>query len=95
LEKPVEFKLEQNYPNPFNPTTNIAYHISSRGNVRLSIYNILGQEIGVLVDEMKDAGDYLVKFDATNLSTGVYIYRIDVSTDNKTFIDHKKMLLTK
>jgi uncharacterized lipoprotein YddW (UPF0748 family) len=95
LEKPSTFKLEQNYPNPFNPTTNIAYHISSRANVRLSVYNLLGQEVSVLVDAVKDVGDHLVKFDATNLSTGVYIYRIDVSTGNKTFVDHKKMLLTK
>jgi uncharacterized lipoprotein YddW (UPF0748 family) len=95
LEKPVTFKLEQNYPNPFNPTTTIPYHISSRGNVRLSVYNVLGQEVKVLVDEVKDAGDYLVKFDASNLSTGVYLYRLDVSSDNKVFVDYKKMLLTK
>jgi uncharacterized lipoprotein YddW (UPF0748 family) len=95
LEKPDEFKLYQNYPNPFNPTTNIAYHIPSRTNVRLSVYNILGQEVSVIVNEVKNAGDYLVKFDASNLSTGVYIYKIDVSIGNQGFIDHKKMLLTK
>ena len=95
LDKPAEFKLEQNYPNPFNPATNIAYHISSRANVRLSVYNILGQEVRELVNEVKDAGDYIVKFDAGNLSTGVYLYRLEVSTGNKTYIDHKKMLLTK
>jgi hypothetical protein len=95
LEKPATFKLEQNYPNPFNPTTNIAYHISSRANVRLSVYNVLGQEISVIADEVKDAGDYLVKFDAANLPTGVYIYKIDVSAGSQRFIDHKKMLLTK
>jgi uncharacterized lipoprotein YddW (UPF0748 family) len=95
LEKPVTFKLEQNYPNPFNPMTTIPYHISLRGNVRLSVYNVLGQEVKVLVDEVKDAGDYLVKFDASNLSTGVYLYRLDVSSDNKVFFDYKKMLLTK
>jgi hypothetical protein len=59
------------------------------------VYNVLGQEVKVLVDEVKDAGDYLVKFDASNLSTGVYLYRLDVLSDNKVFIDYKKMLLTK
>jgi hypothetical protein len=92
---PTEFKLYQNYPNPFNLTTNIVYHISARANVKLSVYNVLGQEVRVLVNEVKDAGDYIVRFDANNLSTGVYIYRIDISTDNKTFVDHKKMLLMK
>jgi hypothetical protein len=95
LEKPTEFKLEQNYPNPFNPTTNIVYHIPSRANVRLSVYNVLGQEVSVLVDEVKDAGNYVVKFDASNFSTGVYIYKINVSTSNKMFVNYKKMLLMK
>jgi hypothetical protein len=91
----TEFKLYQNYPNPFNLTTNIVYHISARANVKLSVYNVLGQEVRVLVDEMKDTGDYIVRFAANSLSTGVYIYKIDVSTDNKTFVDNKKMLFMK
>jgi hypothetical protein len=95
LNNPSNFKLEQNYPNPFNPSTNIAYYVGSKGFVTLKIYNILGQEIRTLVNEVKDAGRYVVNFNAMNQPSGMYIYKIQVSADNKTFVDYKKMMLTK
>lgn len=95
LKSPSLYKLEQNYPNPFNPATTIAYNIGSKGLVMLKVYNILGQEIRTLVNEVKEAGRYVTNFDANNLPTGMYFYRIQVTTDGKLFTDYKKMLLTK
>ena len=95
LNNPSGFHLEQNYPNPFNPATHIAYSLSSHGNVKLSVYNVLGQEISTLVNEAKDAGRYIVNFNASNFSSGLYIYKIQITTNNRTFVDYKKMLLTK
>ena len=79
------FKLEQNYPNPFNPVTQITYYIPVDSHVRLKVYNVLGNEVASLVDEEKPAGEYSVKFNATGLSSGVYIYRLqtDYSTITK------------
>ena len=73
---PNQFILEQNFPNPFNPTTTIQYSIPQSGNVQLKIYNLLSEEIATLVDDYKDAGRYEVRFDAYNLSSGIYYYRI-------------------
>ena len=81
---PQKFDLKQNYPNPFNPTTTIKYTISSvvdgkfafTTNVRLSIYNILGQEIVTLVNEQQKPGRYKIQFDASHLSSGIYFYRL-------------------
>jgi phosphosulfolactate phosphohydrolase-like enzyme len=93
---PIEFSLEQNYPNPFNPSTNIQYAISSlpdgkagRQFVTLKIYDVLGNEIATLVNEEKPAGSYEVKFEASNLSSGIYFYKL-MSTN---FIETKKMIL--
>ena len=88
---PVDYYLSQNYPNPFNPTTQISYAIPSAGNVKLVVFDILGREIATLVNEFKTAGYYGVNFDASNLASGIYVYRIEAGD----FRDTKKMLLIK
>ncbi|MEJ2196512.1 MAG: T9SS type A sorting domain-containing protein, partial [Ignavibacteriaceae bacterium] len=80
---PTEYKLEQNYPNPFNPTTTIRYSIPEAGLVTLNVYNILGEEIATLVNEEKTAGNYEIEFDASNLSSGIYFYRIQTGSLTK------------
>jgi hypothetical protein len=89
---PNRFELSQNYPNPFNPTTLINFQISENADVSLKIYNILGKEIAVLINETKEAGSYSINFDGTGLSSGVYFYTLSTST-GKTII--KKMTLLK
>ena len=91
LTLPIEFSLEQNYPNPFNPITSIQYTISSKQYVQLLVYNVLGKEIAMLVNEEKPAGNYEVNFDASKLSSGVYFYQLQAGD----FIEIKKMLLMK
>jgi len=88
---PSYYALNQNYPNPFNPVTTISYAIPEAGNVKLIIYDILGREMAILVNEFKQAGIYDMKFDASNLSSGVYFYRIET----KDFTQTKKMLFIK
>lgn len=88
---PGEFTLSQNYPNPFNPSTVISYEIPVRSNVRLEVFNMLGQSVALLVNEQKVAGSHIVSFDASALSSGIYIYRFKSSGYNQT----RKMLLIK
>ncbi len=88
---PSTFKIEQNYPNPFNPSTIIRFSVPENSNVTLIVYDILGNEITTLLNEDKDAGWYNIRFDASGLASGVYIYRI--TADN--FISTKKMTLLK
>ncbi len=76
---PSNVSLSQNYPNPFNPSTNISYEINQASDVRLEIFNMLGQNIATLVNESKSAGQYTVAFDASQFSSGFYIYRIIAS----------------
>jgi hypothetical protein len=73
---PKNFRLNQNYPNPFNPSTLIKYQLPERGLVILKIFNSLGQEVAELVNETKPAGTYEVDFNATDLTSGVYIYQL-------------------
>jgi hypothetical protein len=73
---PEEYYLSHNYPNPFNPATTIDYMISNDEKVNLKVYDILGTEVATLVDEYKQAGSYSVTFNADNLSSGIYIYRL-------------------
>jgi hypothetical protein len=91
---PSGFALDQNYPNPFNPSTQISYSLPQAGQVRLEIFNVLGQQVKTLIDNSVEAGRHLVTWDATDnagraVSSGVYFYRL--SSDR--FVDRKKMLL--
>ena len=86
---PIEFKLEQNFPNPFNPSTRIQYQVSSITNVSLKVYDILGNEVASLVNEQKPAGIYEVEFDAKQLTSGIYFYKLQAGS----FVETKKMVL--
>lgn len=88
---PTEFSLEQNYPNPFNPTTTLSFIITHWSFVSLKVYDILGREVATLVNENKPAGKYEVKFDATHLPSGVYIYQLKAGN----YSAGKKMSLVK
>ena len=88
---PQTYSLGQNYPNPFNPVTHIQYGLPKTGDVKIEIYNILGQKIKTLLNKQMPAGYHEVEFNAQNLSSGVYLYRIEASE----FQDVKKMILLK
>jgi Secretion system C-terminal sorting domain len=88
---PTEFALEQNYPNPFNPTTKISYNINETSNIELNVYDLLGNHITTLVYGVQGQGAYSVKFDASNLASGTYIY----SLKNESQIITRKCLLIK
>jgi hypothetical protein len=96
---PTEYALSQNYPNPFNPSTKINFSLPIESNVRLSVFNILGQEVKVLVDnQVQPVGSYNLTFDARDLPSGIYFYRLTASAvgeGNKNFVDVKKMMLIK
>ncbi len=81
---PLSYSLNQNYPNPFNPTTKIKYSIPFAGKVKIKVYDVLGKEVKTLTDEYKEAGIYEIKFDGSNLSSGIYLYRITAGTFTKT-----------
>ena len=91
---PTTFSLKQNYPNPFNPSTKIEYAIPFDGKVSLTIFDMSGKEVSRLVNGTQTAGYYTVSFDGSNLASGVYYYRIEVSGQNN-FVDTRKMLLVK
>jgi Ni,Fe-hydrogenase III small subunit len=88
---PGEYKLGQNYPNPFNPSTTISYSLPKAGDVKLVVFDMLGREVATLVNGFVDAGNHSVDFDASNLSSGVYMYKIQAGD----FTDTKKMVLMK
>lgn len=89
--QPEQYSLEQNYPNPFNPTTSIRYQVSSIAQVTLKVYDILGNEVARLVNEDKPVGSYEVDFDASQLSSGIYLYKLTAGN----FIETRKMILIK
>ena len=86
-----DYSLKQNYPNPFNPTTTISYILPEAGLVRLTLYNILGQELRTLVNEIKETGTHTFNLDASGLNSGIYIYKIE----SGSFVHSKKMTLIK
>ncbi len=90
-EEPTEFRLNQNYPNPFNPTTTISYQLESISQVKLEIFNSLGQQVATLVDGVQSPGNQSVTWNAIGVPSGIYIYRL--STDNQVLT--KSMLLLK
>ena len=98
-ETPATYFLAQNFPNPFNPSTTIRYELPKASHVTLKVYNMLGQEVAQLVDEMQDAGFKSVEWDArqgaggqaSNLPSGVYFYKLTAGS----FVDVKKMLFVK
>ncbi len=86
---PRQFSLEHNFPNPFNPSTTITYELPKPSMVTLSVYDLLGREVYVLVNDKSDAGYHEVKFDGTVLSSGVYFYRIQAGS----YVQTRELLL--
>ena len=99
LMNPAQYSLQQNYPNPFNPLTVIRYTLSVAGPVTLKVYNVLGQEVAALVNEVKQAGRHEAAFDGSTFPSGVYFYRLVVGgvepLHSGTFSETKKLLLLK
>ncbi len=91
LGAPKKFELSQNYPNPFNPATTIRFSLPEAGNVKLTLFNILGQEVKTLVNEFKESGVHTINFNASELNSGVYIYKIEAGS----FVQTRKMTLIK
>jgi len=87
----TSFKLAQNYPNPFNPSTTINYTIQKKGTVKLTVYNLLGKVVATLIDESKSAGSHTVTFDGSELTSGIYFYRLESGSQ----VQVKKMTLLK
>ncbi|MBU1921365.1 T9SS type A sorting domain-containing protein, partial [bacterium] len=87
----TEYALYQNYPNPFNPSTTIRYDLKNPGYTTLAIYNIVGQEVAKLVNEVQQSGPHAVHFDASGLTSGVYFYRLKSGDFSST----SKMVLMK
>ena len=91
-ESPKEFALGQNYPNPFNPTTVISFDVPTSSKVTLKVYNLLGQEVATLLNDVQlDAGEQSIQFDASKLTSGVYFYRIQAGG----FVAVRKMVLVR
>ena len=88
---PGQFELSQNYPNPFNPSTTIEFDLPKFSNVRIEVYNLTGQKVQTLLNKKMTAGSHRLEFNAQNLSSGVYFYRIEAGE----FQDVKKMILIK
>ncbi|MCH8942656.1 MAG: T9SS type A sorting domain-containing protein [Bacteroidetes bacterium] len=92
---PNTFKLFQNYPNPFNPSTTISFQLPALSFVILKIYDVLGREVKTLINKEMKAGNYKVDFNASQLSSGIYFYRLSISGGTKDFTSIKKMVLLK
>ncbi|MHC1737085.1 MAG: T9SS type A sorting domain-containing protein [Ignavibacteriaceae bacterium] len=88
---PVQFGLSQNYPNPFNPTTTISYDLPANSMVSITVFDVLGRELETIVNELQQAGNHKVNFNGSNLSSGVYYYKINAGE----FVSVKKMILIK
>jgi hypothetical protein len=92
---PEKYTLAQNFPNPFNPSTTIEFSIPQTSNVTIEIYNVIGERVASLVNKTLAAGYHRTDFNASNLPSGTYVYRLKASGQNGTFIETKKMLLMK
>jgi hypothetical protein len=90
-EAPFATALAQNFPNPFNPSTVVGFQVGTQDLASLRVYDIMGREVAVLVNEVMPAGEHFVTFDATNLASGVYVYRLQVGSEVFT----KRMTLVK
>lgn len=88
---PESFELSQNYPNPFNPTTVINYALPTQSDLKLTIYNLRGEQVAILIDGTVPAGNHRVSWDASNVSSGIYFYRLRAGN----FVQTRKMLLLK
>jgi hypothetical protein len=88
---PDNYSLSQNYPNPFNPLTKIDFSLPDKQQVLLSVYNILGELVKVLINEEREAGNYTIEFNPVGLASGIYIYRLKASD----FVETKKMTILK
>ena len=96
---PTSYALDQNYPNPFNPSTTIRFSLPEASHVRLTVFNLLGEELAVLINEQRQAGVYDQKFDASGLPSGSYFYRIEAQglggAQAKSFVQVRKMTIVK
>jgi len=88
---PIEYELSQNYPNPFNPSTTILFSLPISGNVKLVVYNLLGEQVAELVNGFKEAGVHTINFNAENINSGIYIYKLETTG----FLQTRKMSLVK
>ncbi|MCC7159174.1 MAG: T9SS type A sorting domain-containing protein [Ignavibacteria bacterium] len=88
---PDKFELNQNYPNPFNPSTLLSYNLKTDANVKLTVFNLVGQSVRILIDGYQTAGEYEVQFDANELPAGVYLYKLQVGDYSSV----KRMTLVK
>ena len=91
VNEPLNYSLSQNYPNPFNPTTNITFTIPTADHVRITIFDLTGRFVGVVVDKNFEAGSHIVTFNATSLASGNYLYHFKTSKYGQT----KKMTVIK
>jgi hypothetical protein len=91
VDLPLHFNLGQNYPNPFNPTTTISFSIKETGKISLRIYDTLGNLVDEIFNETKQPGEYKINYNASKLSSGIYLYELQ----NSKFTSVKKMILLK
>ena len=91
MGSPAKLELSQNYPNPFNPLTTIKFSIPQPGNVNLTVYNLLGEQVAELINGFREAGVHTINFNAENLISGLYIYKIEANG----MVQSRKMLLVK
>jgi hypothetical protein len=90
-QMPLQFSLCQNYPNPFNPSTTITFELPQASQVTLSVFDLLGREVSMLVNERRDAGVHAVNFDGSNLASGVYLYRLQAGS----YVETRKLVLVR
>jgi len=96
-EKPIRYSLSQNFPNPFNPSTTISYDVPEKSRVKISVFNMFGEEVALLENETKNPGRYEITWQST-LDSGVYFYRLEemaVDNSKKNYVETKKMILLK